>query len=54
MDILTGLKSSVPAVEERLPSIFNSYNYNTQIEEAISLLKSLGRAPTDLWVSKVI
>ena len=27
---------------------------NTQIEEAISLLKSLGRAPTDLGVSKVI
>ena len=26
---------------------------NTQIEEAISLLKSLGRAPTDLGVSKV-
>jgi len=26
---------------------------NTQIEEAISLLKSLGRAPTDLGISKV-
>ena len=48
-----------PVKYRKLYAIYPNKAYSdelisTQIEEAISLLKSLGRAPTDLGVSKVI